>query len=218
MANFLNSDGVLYLWQKVKELVTKNKVTKTSELTNDSGYITAKDVPEGSTASSTVPKMDGDADVGTETSFARGDHRHPTDTTRAAAADLTKHTGNSDIHITSAERTKWNGKADKASTLAGYGITDAMTNEQITAAINNAVGAITGISFAVVSELPATGEAGKIYLLSHEHGPQDNYDEYIYYSGAWEKIGNTDVDLSGYWAKADLVSITNTEIDNIVAQ
>ena len=103
MANFLNSDGVLYLWQKVKELVTKNKVTKTSELTNDSGYITAKDVPEGSTASSTVPKMDGDADVGTETSFARGDHRHPTDTTRASAADLTKHTGNSDIHITAAE-------------------------------------------------------------------------------------------------------------------
>ena len=51
MANFLNRDGVLYLWQKVKELVTKNKVTKTSELTNDSGYITAKDEPEGSTAS-----------------------------------------------------------------------------------------------------------------------------------------------------------------------
>lgn len=73
-------------------------------------------------------------------------------------------------------------------------------------------------SIEVVSELPSTGEAGKIYLLAHEHGPQDNYDEYIYYSGAWEKIGNTDVDLSGYWAKADLVSITNTEIDNIVAQ
>lgn len=174
MANFLNNDGVLYLWQKVKELVNSTKVTKTSELNNDSGYITD--------------------------------------------SDLTKHTDNSDIHVTTQEKTKWDGKADKASTLAGYGITDSMTNEQITAAINAAVSSVSGISFEVVSELPVSGESGKIYLLSHEHGPQDNYYEYIYYSGAWEKIGNTDVDLSGYWAKADLVSITNTEIDNIVAQ
>lgn len=33
--------------------------SKTSDLTNDSGFITAKDVPEGAAASSTVPKMDG---------------------------------------------------------------------------------------------------------------------------------------------------------------
>ena len=59
--------------------------TKTSELTNDSGFITSADVPPGSTASSTTPKMDGTASVGTETAFARGDHRHPTDTSRQAA-------------------------------------------------------------------------------------------------------------------------------------
>ena len=40
-SNYLDSNGVLYFWQKIKELVTKNKVTKTSELTNDSGYLTA---------------------------------------------------------------------------------------------------------------------------------------------------------------------------------
>lgn len=56
--------------------------TKTSELTNDSGFITQADVPDGSTASTTVPKMAGTAAVGTETAFARGDHIHPTDTTR----------------------------------------------------------------------------------------------------------------------------------------
>lgn len=59
--------------------------TKTSQLTNDSGFITQADVPPGSTASSTTPKMDGTASVGTETAFARGDHRHPTDTSRQAA-------------------------------------------------------------------------------------------------------------------------------------
>lgn len=54
----------------------------TSDLTNDSGFITAADVPEGAAASTTTPKMDGTATVGTETAFARGDHIHPSDTTR----------------------------------------------------------------------------------------------------------------------------------------
>lgn len=39
--------------------------------------------------STTTPLMDGTASVGTQTAYAAGDHRHPTDTTRAAAADLT---------------------------------------------------------------------------------------------------------------------------------
>ena len=56
--------------------------SKTSDLTNDSGFITASDVPEGAAASSTEPKMDGTAAVGTETAFARGDHRHPSDTSK----------------------------------------------------------------------------------------------------------------------------------------
>ena len=57
--------------------------TKTSDLTNDSNFITAEDVPEGSAASTTTPFMDGTASVGSETTFARGDHRHPSDTSKA---------------------------------------------------------------------------------------------------------------------------------------
>lgn len=217
-SNYLDSNGVLYFWQKIKELVNKNKVTKTSELTNDSGYITASQVPEGVEASNTVPNMDGEASVGTEAKFARGDHRHPTDTTRASAQDLTAHTNDKTIHVTASDKTNWNGKANKATTLAGYGITDAMTAEQITNAINDAIGGVTGISFEVVDSLPTTGETGKIYLVAHAHGAKDQYDEYIYYSNEWEKIGSTDIDLSNYWSMDNLVAITNGEIDNIVAQ
>lgn len=217
-SKYLDNNGVLYFWQKIKELVTKNKVTKTSELTNDSGYITSADVPAGVEASNTVPAMDGEASVGTEVKFARGDHRHPTDTSRASAAELTAHTSNTTIHVTASDKTNWNGKANKATTLAGYGITDAMTAEQITNAINDAIGSVTGISFEVVDSLPATGESGKIYLVSHAHGAKDQYDEYIYYNGSWEKIGSTDIDLSNYWNMDNLVAITNGEIDTIVAQ
>ena len=217
-SKYLDNNGVLYFWQKIKELVTKNKVTKTSELTNDSGYITSADVPAGVEASNTVPNMDGEASVGTEVKFARGDHRHPTDTSRASATDLTAHTSNTTIHVTAEDKTNWNGKANKATTLAGYGITDAMTEEEITQAINDAIGSITGISFEVVESLPSTGESGKIYLVAHAHGAKDQYDEYIYYNGAWEKIGSTDIDLSNYWNMDNLVAITNGEIDTIVAQ
>lgn len=40
-------------------------------------------------ATTTTPLMDGTASVGSENAYARGDHRHPTDTSRASASDLT---------------------------------------------------------------------------------------------------------------------------------
>lgn len=67
-----------------KKANTEAVPTKTSQLTNDSGFITGADVPEGAAASTTVPKMDGTATVGTEMAFARGDHVHPTDSTKLA--------------------------------------------------------------------------------------------------------------------------------------
>lgn len=80
MAKFLDSNGLLYLWSKIKAALP----TKTSQLTNDSGFITTGDIPEGAAASTTTPKMDGTAAVGSELAFARGDHIHPTDTSRQA--------------------------------------------------------------------------------------------------------------------------------------
>lgn len=72
-----------YTAQEVGALPNTTAIpSKTSDLTNDSGFITSADVPEGAAASTTMPKMDGTAAVGTETAFARGDHRHPSDTSR----------------------------------------------------------------------------------------------------------------------------------------
>ena len=74
---------------KLAEKADKTEIpTKTSELTNDSGFIIMADIPEGAAASTTTPLMDGVATVGTETAFARGDHRHPSDTSKANAADV----------------------------------------------------------------------------------------------------------------------------------
>lgn len=74
--------AIAALQQRVAAIVVP---TKTSDLTNDSGFITSADIPPGAAASTTTPLMDGTAAVGTENAFARGDHRHPTDTSRQAA-------------------------------------------------------------------------------------------------------------------------------------
>lgn len=67
--------------------------------------------------------------------------------------------------------------------------------------VDNAVSAAASGSFEVVEsyeDLPPTGDPGVIYLVPHTHGEGDSYDEYIYVNNAYEKIGNTDIDLSNY--------------------
>lgn len=44
------------------------------------------DIPSVPSATTTTPKMDGTAAVGSETTWAKGDHVHPTDTSRAASS------------------------------------------------------------------------------------------------------------------------------------
>ena len=92
---------------------------------------------------------------------------------------------------------------------------------QVQDAINAALADITGIDFQIVQTLPATGEKGVIYLVPNSGSGNNSYDEYIWITNGstskFEKIGTTDVDLSGYVQYTDLVAITNSEIDTIVA-
>ena len=60
------------------------------------------------TYSTTAPVMDGAASVGTATTVARSDHKHPTDTSRASQSDFDTHVEDTVKHITSTERTNWN--------------------------------------------------------------------------------------------------------------
>ena len=92
---------------------------------------------------------------------------------------------------------------------AGY-----QTAKNVTDAINEAIGGLTGISFEIVETLPTQGKTGVIYLIAHSHGTKDNYDEYIWLakSKSYEKIGNTDVDLSNYVTKNDITIMTEQEL------
>lgn len=97
-------------------------------------------------------------------------------------------------------------------TVTGQGY---QTQSQVQSLINSAVGNVTSIRYEKVTGLPATGATGVIYLVAHSHGTQDIYDEYIWIADTktFEKIGNTDIDLSGYVKATDLAAITTDELN-----
>lgn len=118
----------------------------------------------------------------------------------------------SSAYATAAQGTK----ADDAMPKAGGAFTGAVTVQAPTAEMNpatkqyvdTAISTVKQFEYQVVTELPTAAKVtmGKIYLMAHSHNPSDgqpdSYDEFITVeSGSaykWERIGNTDIDLSGY--------------------
>jgi hypothetical protein len=64
------------------------------------------------------------------------------------------------------------------------------------------------INFVVVSELPESGSGDSIYLLPNATGENNNFDEYIFQNGLWEKIGSAgvEVNLDDYVKNTDYAS------------
>lgn len=97
---------------------------------------------------------------------------------------------------------------------------DYQTGTEVQDAIDNAISGITSFDFEVVQTLPATGEKGVIYLVANSGSGTNTYDEYIWItsggSSRFEKIGTTDVDLSGYVQASQMATLTNTEITTAV--
>ena len=100
--------------------------------------------------------------------------------------------------------------ADGSNAVSGKAVYD-----YVTAAIAD----ITGFHAEIVTELPAVGQTNILYLVAKSAAASgDGYDEYLYINGAWERVGSTDIDLSGYVLASEMHAITNTEITAIVNQ
>lgn len=85
--------------------------------------------------------------------------------------------------------------------------TNYVTSGGVKSYVDSAINGVTQFKYEVVSDLPTASAStmGKIYLKAHSHGTGDGYDEYITLESgsttktySWEKIGNTDIDLSNY--------------------
>lgn len=85
--------------------------------------------------------------------------------------------------------------------------------------VTAAIADITGFHAEIVTELPAVGQKNILYLVAKSSAASgDGYDEYLYINGAWERVGSTDIDLSGYVQASEMHAISNTEITAIVNQ
>lgn len=257
---YLDENGLLYVWQKIKQYVTSIVPTKQSDLTNDD--YTVKD-QNYSTYKTKVDTLEGKVDAIVTT----GGEPNVLETVKVnntalpitdKAVNLTATSGTSngsiaingtDVAVTGlgsaayananafdasgAASTVLGTSGDSAGTASVYGalasaaaaqsgvnaINNAgyQTATDVQNAINSALDGITGISYEVITTFPATGEPGVIYLMSNSGTSPNIYDEYIYYNNHFEKIGTTDVDLSGYMLTTDMVAITNSEIDTITS-
>lgn len=118
-----------------------------------------------------------------------------------------------DTKVTSLE-TSIAGKANSSHTHDDRYYTEAEVDTKVTA-LENAINSLVGFTAEVVSNLPATGQEGIMYLVLSESGvEQDIYNEYIWVENKFEKIGNTsvEVDLSGYAT----INFVNSTLANYV--
>lgn len=75
------------------------------------------------------------------------------------------------------------------------------------------------LSRQVVDTLPSVdeGDPTVIYFVPAPDSVNgDVKDEYMLVNGAWERIGSTRIDLSGYWSKQELTAMTADELTAIL--
>ena len=106
-------------------------------------------------------------------------------------------------------------KADKSTTLAGYGITDAMTAEEIAAAIQTAIAGTEHASFKKVDAIPTleTAEDNIFYLVMN--ADTGFYDIYAKVENAVVRLDDVSVDLDNYVTVEQLNAALNGKVDKV---
>lgn len=208
---YLDENGLLYFAQKVKAWLGDK--ADSSALTSHTGNTTVHITEAERTSwNNKVDKVSG---KGLSTNDFTTTLKNKLDGISAGAevnvqADWNETNTSSDAYIKNKPTIP---EGAKLYSSTGQNTDGAMTQKAVT----DALGAITSIKFEVVTSLPATGAAGTIYLKAHSHGTGDSYDEYIYVNNSWEKIGNTDVDLSGYVTTSTFNTRLSNALDSIGA-
>lgn len=275
MAKYLDENGLLYVWGKIKNLLSgkQDKLSAGSHIslsgnTISASFSNATTSVDGLMSKADKSKLDGvaaGADVSAVKSVKVNGTALTPDSSKAVNVTVAAGSANGTIAVNGADvavkglasgayadkvtvdsslsttsenaisnkavANAINAKANTSSPVfsgtptaptaaAGTKTTQIATTAFVSSAISTALADMTGVKFSIVTTLPTTGAAGTFYLVAHSHSDDnDGYDEYVWLSdpGKFEKIGNTDVDLSGYIKTTDITAIANTEIDTICA-
>lgn len=236
---FLDYDGVLYFWQKIKTVfvtdvsynstskkIQKTKAGSTSDVVTLATVATSGSyndltnqptIPEGVEKTTTTPKMDGTAAIGSETKFAAGDHVHPSDTSRVPTTrTVNGHALSSNITITASDVSAIPTSAKgAASGVCPLNASSKIDTTYLPSYVDDVIEAYprTGQTELSQNWLSATSggsaltpESGKLYVLMEDSTSYAANTQFRWGGTAYVKL-----------ADGGVTAITNGEIDTIVA-
>lgn len=228
---YLDYDGLLYLWQKIKttfalassavsnvsynsssKKIQQTKGSTTTDVVTLSTVATSGSyddlsnkptIPSGVEKTTTTPKMDGTAAIGSEVKFAAGDHVHPTDTSRAPLASpaLT-------------------GTPTAPTATSGTNTTQIATTAFVKTAVDSAVtGAATFQGTAPTTFAPTNYKAGYYWIVGTAGtyaGETCEVGDMIFCTSNYSSAYSAS-DFDVVQTNMDVTSISNGEIDTILA-
>ena len=221
--NYLDKNGLLYLWTKLKEIFVKKDGNK---VLSDNNYTTEEKSKLARLENYTLPK----ATMTTLGGIKAG-----------AGVEVTEDGTLNATGGGTADSVAWENVQNKPSTIAGYGITDAkvdgktvsiggnqvtfptnnnqlangagyQTASEVQNAINHAVSSAYKYKGSVANQeaLPESPDVGDVYNL------EDTGANVAWDGSKWDNLGMI-IDLTGYLKESDFVPIENTDIDEIIA-
>lgn len=224
--NFLDKDGLIHFWAKIKEKFVQKELKTGSQDTykvlsdnNLTDALVQKINDAGSSsfngqysALTGKPSIEGhEVATGDQTAASLGletpsGAQAKADAAKSAAVDEVKTLG----YQTSTQ-------VESAITAKGYATADSVDSKvnaakaelqgKITEAVSSAL-TYKGVK-ATKAELPVDGnKTGDMWHVT------EDANEYAWDGSKWEPMGGA-VDLSGYMKKTDMVALTNGEIDNV---
>jgi hypothetical protein len=177
MEKFLDLDGLSYFWQKIKNWVTGQS------------YVKSTDLPEIYGPSDSLPVMDGTESSGSQQAFARGDHRHPSDTSKQDKIDSQHKLSYSLIDGAPTDVSSFNNDA-------GY-----ITSSDITGKADKVQNATSGNLAALDSNGDLTDSGSKASDFLTQHQDLSNYIQKTQTSGLIKNDGTVDTTKYGTYSK-----------------
>lgn len=207
---YLDQDGLLYFWDKLKNYFVKKETGKglsSNDYTDNEKTKLAGVAANANnyTLPNATSSTKGGVIVGSNISLSNGTISITKDNITTALG-YTPPTTNTTYTEATISKAGLMSSADKTKL------------ENLDNTIATAVTNAGHLKRTVVSTLPTSNiDTNMIYMVKGAETGDNRYAEWMYIDGNWETIGSTDTDLSGYAKTTDLSKITNTEIETIVA-
>ena len=203
---YVNKDNLLYLKNKIDAIYAKKTEipTKVSDLTNDAGYDTAASV--NSKLESYAKKTEVPTKVSDLTNDSGFISTVPAEYITESELNTKGYQNASQVE-TAITNKGYQTASQVESIVNGKGY---QTQSQVQAMVNNA----QHMKRQIVEELPQPSAANEltIYLVANDKG---SYDEYMLINGKMDKVGASDVDLTGYLNTTNFTPLSNSDIDSI---